>query len=268
MVKISVSLLVIVAISQVARCIKNLCVPSEYSRGITANIACIQCVMNAITGDLVCNRCKNTPTKRDGSCGNPKSESIPISNCEEYYEYNGKCVACKQGYYLHQNKCYRSNLQSCSVGGFKNGLEICYSCLDGLVPAANLEGACVDKKDILAEINKEVGDYRCEVVTANATESDTSKKYRCVLCKENYILKKEEVGGKQVSKCEAAVSPENMVSKNECSTGCASCDSKKNCLWCNHYKNYFMVDRYKCVKSAHLLQAVLAVILLSISFLL
>lgn len=271
MVKISVYLLVIVAISQPTRSSKNFCVPATYSRGVTANIACIQCVINAITGDLVCNRCKNTPTKKDGSCGNPQTESIPIENCEEYYEYNGKCVACKQGYYLHLNKCVKSALQSCSVAGFKGGLENCYSCRDGLVPQEQLEGACVDKKDVASKVNLDVGGQGktlCEVIALNSSGPSATKSYRCVLCKDGLILKQQEAAGQVSYKCEAPASPEAMVTKNECSTGCASCDAKKNCLWCNHYNNYFMVDRYKCVKSARTLGAVLAVVLLSISFLL
>ena len=269
MVKISVFLLVIVAISSAVRSSKNLCVPPEYSRGVISSIACIQCVMNAITGDLMCNRCKNTPTKKDGSCGNPRTEPIPIANCEEFYEYNGKCVACKPGYYLHLNKCQNSDLQSCSVAGFRQGQQVCYSCRDGLVPSTQLDSNCVSNSEAANKVHLDVGgtgNSPCEVIAPNPSGLP-AKPFRCVLCKDNLILKKQIADGQVTFKCEAPTSPENMASKNECSTGCASCDEKKNCLWCNHYKNYYMVDRFKCVKSSHLMAA-LAVILLSLSFLL
>ena len=271
MVKISVYLLVIVAISQSTPSSKNFCVPAAYARGDTTTIACIQCVINAITGDLVCNRCKNTPTKKDGSCGNPQTEPIPIENCEEYYEYNGKCVACRQGYYLHLNKCTKSSQQSCSVAGFRNGVEICYSCRDGKVPHKSLESACINGGDEVVKVNTAVGSpgkSLCEVFALNSSDPSADKSYRCVLCKDGLILKQQVADGQVSYKCEVPASPEAMVTKNECSTGCASCDAKKNCLWCNHYRNYFMVDRYKCVKSAHAFEAVLAAVLLSISFLL
>lgn len=235
--------------------VKNNCVPPEFSKGATSKIACIQCVLNGVTNDLMCNRCKNTPTKVDGSCGNPLTEKIPIKYCTEYYEYNEKCVACLKGYYLFQNECIKASREFCSVMGKVGGNIQCYSCEGGkTVPSRDLEGGCIKDEAAFNAVNSQVEGKGCRIVAAEVSEAKVFGGYRCVLCNDEFILRKSinPYTSKVQYKCQQPLPEEKLVSKVECSTGCASCDENGICSWCNHYENYFMVDRFRCVKKSNL----------------
>ena len=225
---------------------KNLCAPKSFLKGLNTQIACVQCIPNGSYDGTICARCKNTPTKQDGSCGIPGRDIIPIKNCEEYFEYNKRCLLCRRGYYLNSNECIKADLPFCSVVGFKNRMPFCYSCEGGEhVPSLTLDTGCIRDLQKAQEIHTKVGGQGCQVIAVNLS-NPTKPILKCSLCKNGFILKQEETGLKE--QCIKPVAAQQRLSPHECSEGCAACDSRSICSWCNHYDNYFMVDRFNCVK--------------------
>lgn len=261
--------------AQTASVVSNRCVGNDYYRGRLYTLACVQCISTATPGELVCNRCKNTPTKKDGSCGNPATEPIPITNCIYYYEESKRCTGCQSGYYLYLNKCFKGSLKKCDVSDYYGGRERCFSCLEGYTPVSNFYG-CEKNHPDKQQVDLEIQGRGCliysldvpnESNTANFSPSNTPPKLKCSLCKDNFILKKYKEYNREYSKCEAPTSTvqTDNFGRPLCGKGCASCDSDGRCLWCNHMENYFMVDRYTCVKhSFKIIIGLLSLILLPI----
>lgn len=242
-------------VAQVVAPPKNNCVPKDYTSKVTLkSLACIQCLVNTLNNNFDCFRCKNTPTRTDGTCGLPERDKIPIANCNIYFEYNKKCVSCELGYTLYQNQCTRSSIKDCVVSDKVVGSERCYSCNgDNTMPKADgpsFPNKCKQDSAIQSSIERSVEGKGCQIYSVESMVESKDLKYVCSLCKGDFILKLDSSTGKRT--CVAPPPPDKPLLKGECGEGCAYCVDEK-CQWCNHYNNYFMVDRFKCVKQATLL---------------
>lgn len=267
-------LLVAKSFSQSTAVLSNKCVGNDYYRGRLYTLACVQCISTTSAGELACNRCKNTPTKKDGSCGNPATEPIPISNCIYYYEESKRCTGCQPGYYLYLNKCFKSSLSRCDVSDYYGGRERCFSCLEGYTPVSNFYG-CEKTHPEKEQVDLEIGGKGCliysldvpnEYTSAGFSPSNTPPKLKCSLCKDGFILKRYKDFNREFSKCEAPSSTiqTDALGRPLCGKGCASCDTDGRCLWCNHIDNYYMIDRYTCVKFSPIITFGLLVLLVSL----